>query len=289
MNIDTIKKSTAKFIFCLMAVCLVFTFVGGEINASAAVALSKPKLTAEKKYESADTHPYNKQTNTLIVRWGAVKNATSYQVYIKGGKYKSWTKYKTVSSNYNYCTVSGLARAKSYTFAVRAVNGSTVGPFSAHQTLKTARMNFDKGGWEAMCRIVYHEVGQINSSTWDKPIVYVADAVVNRFVAAKYGKNNAWIAAYKKYSKIQDIIYKSGGFMSSAGLSRDRANYKNVNSRVKTAVYGAVYGIAAYKGIKNDGGVYFWCNTSYKPTSNKVAYTYKIPWGYFSIWRSYWG
>lgn len=252
-------------------------------------SLGKPKMIAEKKYDSTDTHPYNKQINTIVVRWGAVKNARSYQVYIKGGKYKNWTEYKTVSSKYTYCTVSGLARATGYTFAVRAVNGKTIGPFSDFQTIKTARMNFDKGGWEAMCRIVYHEVGQINNSTWDKPIVYVSDCVVNRFTSAKYEKNNVWVSTYKNYSNIQSIIYNSGGFMSSAGLTRDGAVYSKVPSRVKTAVYGAVYGIAAYKNIKNDGGVYFWSNTSYKPNSSKVAYVFKIPWGYFNVWRSYWG
>ena len=258
-----------------------------SLSAKTKIKLSKVKMTGESKYGSSNTHPYNKQTNTLNLRWGKVKNASKYQVYVKGGKYKSWTKYKTVSSN--SCAVSKLSRATSYSFKVRAVNGSSLGDFSNVQNLKTAKMNFSQAGWEAMCRIVYHEVGKINTSAWDKPIVYVSDCVVNRYVAAKYSGKNEWSAAYKKYNNIQDIIYKSGGFMSSAGLSRDGANYKNVNSRVKTAVYGAVYGISAYKNIKNDNTVYFWCNTSYKPTGSKVAYVFKIPWGYFNVWHKYWG
>lgn len=303
--IDNLKKSAIKFVFSITAMCMVFSFAGTELKASAAAAdtttkttataattavkLAKPVLTAEKMYESDATHPYNKQTNTLVVRWGKVANATNYVVYIKGGKYKEWTVYKNINGKFNYCTVTGLSRVTNYYFCVRATRGKISGPLSNVQKLKTSRINFDKAGWEAMCRIVYHEVGQINNSMWDKPIVYVSDCVVNRFAAAKYGKNNVWISTYKKYSKIQDVIYKSGGFMSSAGLSRDGANYSNVNSRVKTAVYGAVYGISAYKNIQNDGSVYFWSNTSYKPTSKKVAYSFKIPWGYFNVWRSYWG
>ncbi|MDE6150187.1 MAG: fibronectin type III domain-containing protein [Ruminococcus sp.] len=251
------------------------------------LTLAKPVMVAEKKYESTATHPYNKQTNTLIVNWKKVSNAKTYQLYIKGGKYGSWTAYKTVSGT--SCTVSGLERAKTYSFRVRAVNGKTTSEFSSTQNLKTARMNFDAAGWEAMCRIVYHEVGQMNSDLWDKPIVYVSDCVVNRYVAAKYGGNNNWSAAYKNYSNIQSIIYNSGGFMSSAGLANDGAVYSRVPAKVKTAVYGAVYDIAAYKNIENDGSVYFWCNRSYYQSDSRIAYTFKIPWGYFNIWTAYWG
>lgn len=251
------------------------------------VTLAKPALIAENKYESTATHPYNKQTNTLVVNWKKVSNAKAYQVYIKGGKYKNWTYYKGVSAN--YCTVSGLERARTYSFKVRAVNGTETSEFSAAQNLKTARMNFDAAGWEAMCRIVYHEVGQMNSDLWDRPIVYVSDCVVNRYVAAKYAGSNQWSAAYKNYGNIQSVIYNSGGFMSSAGLANDGAVYSRVPTKVKTAVYGAVYGIAAYKNIVNDNSVYFWCNRSYYQSDSRIAYTFRIPWGYFNIWRSYWG
>ena len=293
MNIksfDSLKKSVIKVIASLMTVCMVFVFVGNDLDASAAnnVYLTAPKMVAETRYDGTDTHPYNRQTNTLTVRWNKVRNATSYQVYIKGGKYKNWTLYKRISNKYNYCTATNLSRATSYYFAVRAVNGRSVGPFS-YQLLKTARMNFDSEGWQAMCRIVYHEVGQINDSMWDKPMVYVSDCVVNRFVAAKYGWNNVWVYEYRNYSNIQSIIYNSGGFMSSAGLANDGATYGRVPARVKTAVYGAVYAKPAYKNIQNDMNVYFWCNTGYRPTSSKVAYVFSIPWGYFAVWRSYWG
>lgn len=271
----------------MLACCLVFTGFA-EISASAAdVKLSKPTMVAEKKYESEATHPYNKQTNTLVVDWKDVKNAKKYELYIKGGKYSKWTKYKTVTAS--KCTVTGLARTTSYQFKVRAVNGSTKGAFSSVQTLKTARMSFDKGGWEAMCRIVYHEVGQMSGSMWDKPIVYVADCVVNQYVSAKYNNSKIWAPYYKRYKNVQDIIYKSGGFMSDAGLTRDGATYKKVTSRVKTAVYGAVYGKTTLNGIKNDYNVYYWCNRSYKSNDKRIAYSFKIPWGYFNVWRSYWG
>ena len=211
-------------------------------------------------------------------------------MYVKGGKYKSWTKYKTVSAKYTKCTVTGLKRATNYTFKVRAVNGTSYSAFSGNQMLKTARMDFDQGGWEAMCRIVYHEVGQINNSMWDKPMVYVSDCIVNRYSAAKYySGSNAWKSSYRNYSNIQSIIYNSGGFMSSAGLTRDGATYGRVPARVKNAVYSAIYAVDSYKGIKHDYDIYFWSNTSYRPNSYKVAYSYRIPWGYFNIWRSYWG
>ncbi|MBQ9375051.1 MAG: fibronectin type III domain-containing protein [Ruminococcus sp.] len=249
--------------------------------------VSKPYFVAESKYESSATHPYNKQTNTLVVNWYKVNNAKYYQLFIKGGKFKNWTYYRSVSAN--YCTVSGLARATNYYFKVRAVNGSELGELSDAQSLKTARINYDAAGWEAMCRIVYHEVGQINNDMWDRPIVYVADCVVNRYVAAKYAGSNNWSAAYSRYSNIQNVIYNSGGFMSSSGLAGDGAVYSRVPTKVKLAVYGATYGLSAYKGIANDYNIYFWCNRSNYQSDSRIAYSFRIPWGYFNIWRTYWG
>jgi hypothetical protein len=77
--------------------------------------------------------------------------------------------------------------------------------------------------------------------------------------------------------------------MSSAGLARDGAVYSKVPEKVKLAVWGAVYGKTTYKNIKNDYNIYFWCNRSYYSNSSKIAYTFKIPWGYFNVWRTYWG
>ena len=50
-----------------------------------------------------------------------------------------------------------------------------------------------------------------------------------------------------------------------------------------------VYAKTTYKKIQNDYNVFYWCNRSYKQNSSKIAYSFKIPWGYFNIWRSYWG
>lgn len=253
------------------------------------IKIGKPVFAAEQKYDSGVTHPFNRQTNTLNLSWNRAANAKSYQVFVKGGKYKNWTHIKTVNST--NCTVTGLSRATTYYFIVRGVNGSTIGPNSPYITLKTARFNFDQAGWEAMCRIVYHEVGQTTDSMWDRPIVYVADCVSNRFTAAKYGSYyNNWAVAYRNYGSIQDVIYNSGGFMSSYGLASDGANYGNVSYRVKQAVYGATYAMTAYNGISNDFGVYFWCNRNYYQSNSNIAYSFNIPWGgYFNIWRTYWG
>lgn len=270
--------------------CSTYDIFGNDrgISADAAAAkLSTPKMTAQINYGSEFTHPYNKQTNTIKVHWSKVKGASKYELYIKGGKYKSWKKYKTVKNT--NCTVTGLQRTTSYQFRVKAVNGSAASAYSKTQTIKTARMDFNKAGWEAMCRIVYHEVGKMSGSEWDKPIVYVADCVANQYVAAKYTKNAMWRSYYARYNNVQDIIYRSGGFMSSAQLSRDGANYSNVSRRVKQAVFGAVYGKTHLNGIANDYNVYFWCNRSYKTNSSKIAYSFKIPWGYFNVWRTYWG
>ena len=286
-NLISAKSKTVKVLVMFIAVLMTFLVMTEGFGADAAAAkLSTPKMTAQINYGSEFTHPYNKQTNTIKVHWSAVNGATSYQLYVKGGKYKSFKKYKTVKTT--SCTVSGLSRSTSYQFKVKAVNGSAVSNFSKTQTIKTARMDFNKAGWEAMCRIVYHEVGKMSGSAWDKPIVYVADCVANQYVAAKYSKN-MWRAYYARYKNIQDIIYRSGGFMSSAQLSRDGANYSNVSARVKKAVFGAVYGKTTLNGIANDYNVYFWCNRSYKSNSSKIAYTFRIPWGYFNVWRTYWG
>ncbi len=287
-NLISAKSKTVKVLVMFIAVLMTFLVMTEGFGADAAAAkLSTPKMTAQVNYGSGFTHPYNKQTNTIKVHWSAVNGATSYQLYVKGGKYKSFKKYKTVKTT--SCTVSGLSRSTSYKFKVKAVNGSAVSNFSKTQTIKTARMDFNKAGWEAMCRIVYHEVGKMSGSAWDRPIVYVADCVANQYVAAKYSKNTMWRAYYARYKNIQDIIYRSGGFMSSAQLSRDGANYSNVSARVKKAVFGAVYGKTTLNGIANDYNVYFWCNRSYKSNSSKIAYTFRIPWGYFNVWRTYWG
>jgi hypothetical protein len=48
--------------------------------------------------------------------------------------------------------------------------------------------------------------------------------------------------------------------------------------------------VSTVSGIKHNRSIYYWQNTSYKPSGSKVAYVYPIPWGgYFSIWREYWG
>ncbi len=251
------------------------------------ITLKAPKFVAEAKYDSAATHPYNKQTSQLIVRYKAVKNAAKYQLYIKGGKYKKWTKVKTTTAL--KVKVTGLKRGTTYSFKVRAVNGSVKSAFSSTQKLKTAVMNFDKAGFQAICRIVYHEVGGMAGDFWDKPIVYVSDCVVNRFVAAKYTKKGVWASYYKNYSTVQDMIYNSGNFMSSWGLAADGAVYSNVPKRVKLAAYGALYNKAALKSIKNDGTIYYWCNRPYYQSDSRIAYSFQIPWGYFNIWREYWG
>lgn len=286
--LSSVKKSVLRAVVAMLAACLLFTCFSTDFSAFAAdVKIAKPVLAAETKYMSGATHPYNKQTNTIIVDWRDVKNAKKYEIYIKGGKYAKWTKYKTVTTS--KCTVSGLARATTYYFKVRGINGKVQGTFSNVQTLATARMDYNRKGWEAMCRIVYHEVGQMSGSMWDKPIVYVADCVANQYVSAKYLNDPTWAPYYRRYSSVQDVIYKSGGFMSEAGLARDGATYGKVTERVKLAVYGAVYAKTALNGIKNDYGVFFWCNRSYKQNDKRIAYSFKIPWGYFNVWRSYWG
>ncbi|MGN0593979.1 MAG: fibronectin type III domain-containing protein [Hominimerdicola sp.] len=286
------KRSMMRIIAVFMALVTVI-MCSGNITAEAAgtstvkFKLDAPVLKNEKTYSTEYTHPYNKQTNTIILHWNAVTNAQKYEIYIKGGQYSKWTNYATTAST-DY-TVTGLKRTTVYNFQVRAVKGNVRSSFSPMQTIKTARMNYDQKGWEAICRIVYHEVGQMSGSMWDKPIVYVSDCVVNRYVAAKYGNSPTWTPYYKRYNTIQDVIYKSGGFMSEAGLARDGATYNKVPTKVKQAVWGAVYGKTYYKGIANDYKIYYWCNRSTSKSSSKIAYSFKIPWGYFYIWRQYWG
>lgn len=265
-------------------------YAGAQSKAATpAVKLAKVKMRTEAKYGNDSTHPYNKQSSAITLNWNPVDNAVRYQIYIKGGKYKSWKKIKTVFATQTSYTVTKLARNTEYSFKVRATVPGTAGPFSSVQKIKTARIDFNKAGWQAMCRIVYHEVGQINDSMWNKPIVYVSDCVVNRFEAAKYLNDPLWAPYYRNYSTVQDMIYKSGGFMSDAGLARDGATYTKCTKTVKLAVYGAVYDKVMVDNISNDDDVYYWSNTSYRPNSYKVAYSYRIPWGYFNIWSEYWG
>lgn len=253
------------------------------------VVLAKTKLKSETKFNNGNTHPYNHQTSRITVRWNAVEGAERYQIYAKGGSYKTYTKVKTVFADKTSYTVKNLQRDTAYKFKVRAIATGVKGEFSDVQTVRTARIDFDAAGWQAMCRIVYHEVGGINDSMWDAPIVHVADCVVNQYEAAKYLNDPLWAPYYRNYKNIQSIIYTSGGFMSDYGLARDGATYERCTSKVKSAVYGAVYNKVTVSGIGHDKNIYYWCNTGYKPSSSKVAYVYKIPWGYFNIWREYWG
>ena len=285
-SLNNIVKSFAVIMMIVLTVMVSSNCFSASAETSKKV-LSAPKMISSKNIDSDFTHPYNRQTNQIVVHWTPVKGATKYRLYIKGGKYKKWTSYRKVADT--KCTVSGLSRSTQYSFKVKALNTKASSDFSGVQKLSTARMNFDKAGWEAMCRIVYHEVGMINTAMWDKPIVYVADCVVNRYVQAKYLNHPTWAPFYRGYSNIQSVIYSSGGFMSSEQLARDGASYYNVPLRVKKAVVGAVYGCTTYKGIQNDYNVFYWCNRSYKQNSSKIAYSFRIPWGYFNVWRSYWG
>ncbi|WP_294470791.1 fibronectin type III domain-containing protein [uncultured Ruminococcus sp.] len=272
-----------------MAVLFVMTDLSG-IKASALLSsnVAVPTWVNEKTYDSAYTHPFNRQTDTIILHWNKTVGANRYQVYIYGGKYKSWTRYCTTTRN--NVTVKNLQRATAFQFRIRAIySDNSYSAFSKVQKICTARMNYDQAGWEAMCRIVYHEVGRINDDMWDRPIVYVADCVANRFVAAKYLNDPLWAPYYRNYYDIQSIIYRSGGFMSDYGLTRDGCDYGYVPQKVKLAVWGATYAQPSYKGIENDYTVFYWCNTGYYQSSYKIAYSFRIPWGYFSIWREFWG
>ena len=272
-----------------MAMILTVICFSDGITADAASVPAAPVLIGEYKYDTGYTHPYNAQTNQLILHWKPVKGATAYHVYIRGGNGK-YPKYKrigaTTKTDYR---VKGLDRATSYRFVVRAQNSAGLSGLSNSQLLKTARFNFDQEDWEALCRITYHEVGGIEGSFWDKPIVYVADCCVNQITVAKFTYNPIWTPYYARYSKLSQIIYNSGGFMSSAGLARDGATYSRVPQRVKTACYGACYAKTELNGIANDLNIFFWCNRSYYTSSSKIGYSFKIPWGYFYIWRQYWG
>lgn len=263
--------------------------VTAPVSAGASVELAKPVILAEQTYDSDSTHPWNHQTNQITVRWKAVSGAKKYMVYIYGGQYTKWTEIAT-TSDLKYTALS-LKRQTAYSFMIKAVgDDGKFSQISEPVTIRTARMDYSAAGWQAMCRIVYHEVGGAAGSLWDKPIVYVADCVTNQYVCAKYTKQGVWPKYYSRYSNIESVIYTSGGFASSAMLSARGANYSNVSQRVKLAVWGATYGVTYYKNIANDYNIFFWSSTSYAVSSPKMGYSFKTPWGsYVNIWRQYWG
>ena len=252
-------------------------------------SLARPVLIAEQTIDSDYTHPYNQQTKCITVHWKAVTGATKYKVFVKNGQYSDWTNVaETAGLQY---TVTGLRRDTAYLFAVKAVDGDgNLSSMSDAMNIKTARMDYSKADWQAMCRIVFHEVGGAAGSFWDKPIVYVADCVTNQYVCAKYTKKGVWPKYYSRYSNIASIIYTSGGFLSDAGLAARGATYSRVSQRVKLAVWGATYGVTSLKNIANDYNVFYWCNSGSYKSSSKVAYNFRLPWGgYMQIWRQYWG
>ncbi len=261
-----------------------------QTNINATGALSKPVMIGEKTYDTDYTHPYGKQTSQIKVHWNAVSGAAKYNVFVKNGQYASWTNVATTTAG-EYL-VSGLRRDTSYAFAVQAVDASgKTSALSEPVNIKTARMDYSAAGWQAMCRIVYHEVGGASGSFWDKPIVYVADCVTNQYVCAKYTNQGVWPKYYSKYPSIESVIYTSGGFLSDASLTARGATYAKVTERVKKAVWGAVYGVTYYNNIANDYNVFYWSNSATAKSDSRIAYGYKLPWGssYMYIWRQYWG
>lgn len=273
---------------------MIFTFISPDLNASAVLyiplvkTVTAPVITPEYKYDSAATHPYNKQTNTIVVDWSDVKNAQKYELYIQGGKYTTYTKYKTTTAS--SCTVTGLDRCTNYKFKVRSVNGLSKSSFSSVVTIKTARMDYDQRGWEAICKVVTHEVGGMQGDIWDKPIVYAADCIANAYTYAKYTNHPIWTPYFKRYNSIQDVLYKSGGYISEQALTYRGVTYNKVPEKVKLACYGALYCKAAYKGINNNFSIFWWRTTSYKVNSSKVSYSVALPWGgYACFYNQYWG
>ena len=251
--------------------------------------LKTPVILPEQTYDTDYTHPWNAQTNSITIHWNAVAGAKKYIVSVYGGQYTKWTEVaSTVCDKY---TATGLKRDTAYSFSVKAVSeDGKYSNVSAAVSIKTARMDYSAAGWQAMCRIVYHEVGGAAGSFWDKPIVYVADCVTNQYVCAKYTYQGVWPKYYARYSNIESIIYTSGGFASSATLSARGANYGNVSQRVKLAVWGATYGVTYYNGIANDYNIFYWSSTGYKVNSAKCGYSMRTPFGnYVNIWRQYWG
>ena len=268
----------------------VTTKAAAKINTAATGSLAKPAMIGERTYDTDYTHPYNKQTSQIKVHWNAVSGAAKYKVFVKNGQYSSWTNVATTTA----CEylVSGLRRDTSYAFAVQAVDASgKTSELSAAVNIKTARMDYSAAGWQAMCRIVYHEVGGAAGSFWDKPIVYVADCVANQYVCAKYTLQGVWPKYYSRYPSVESVIYTSGGFLSDAKLTARGATYARVTERVKKAVWGAVYGVTYYAGIANDYNIFYWSNSATAKSDSRIAYGYKLPWGssYMYIWRQYWG
>ncbi|MBP1538049.1 MAG: fibronectin type III domain-containing protein [Ruminococcus sp.] len=268
----------------------VTTKAAAKINTAATGSPAKPAMIGERTYDTDYTHPYNKQTSQIKVHWNAVSGAAKYKVFVKNGQYSNWTNVATTTA----CEylVSGLRRDTSYAFAVQAVDASgKTSELSAAVNIKTARMDYSAAGWQAMCRIVYHEVGGAAGSFWDKPIVYVADCVANQYVCAKYTLQGVWPKYYSRYPSVESVIYTSGGFLSDANLTARGATYTKVTERVKKAVWGAVYGVTYYAGIANDYNIFYWSNSATAKSDSRIAYGYKLPWGssYMYIWRQYWG
>ena len=251
--------------------------------------VATPVITPERTYDTDYTHPYNRQTSQIKIHWNAVAGAKKYMVYVKNGQYSNWTNVATTIAN--ECTVVGLRRDTMYSFAVKAVDANkNTSNLSAAVNIKTARMDYSAAGWQAMCRIVFHEVGGAAGAFWDKPIVYVADCVTNQYVCAKYTYQGVWPKYYGRFSNIESVIYTSGGFLSDAGLTARGASYYRVTERVKKAVWGATYGITSYNGIANDYNIFYWCNSSIARSDSRIGYGFTLPWGgYMYIWRQYWG
>ena len=266
------------------------TTTAPDPNAGVVTTGKAPVMIAEQTIDTDHTHPWNKQTSQITVHWNAFQGAKKYMLFVYGGKFTKWTEIAT-TDGLKY-TVAGLARDTAYSFAVKGVDEEgKSSDLSAPVVIKTARMDYSAAGWQAMCRIVYHEVGGAAGSFWDKPIVYVADCVANQYVCAKYTLQGVWPKYYSRYPSVESVIYTSGGFLSDANLTARGATYARVTERVKKAVWGAVYGVTYYAGIANDYNIFYWSNSATAKSDSRIAYGYKLPWGssYMYIWRQYWG
>ena len=107
---NTLKYFSAAIITILA----VFIFTG-TISASAAkkntakttvktvskVTLSTPKMTPTKTIDSDYTHPYNRQTSQINVRWNKVNGAKGYKVYRATSKKGTYKLVKTTTAKRN--------------------------------------------------------------------------------------------------------------------------------------------------------------------------------------------
>lgn len=177
------------------------TGTGGDIdNQAGCVVINEAKGWKESAY----------------IEWTPFQNATSYNVYIKGGQYSEYTKLDDQLvrdyGTYGRADAVGLMAGSNYAFKVVPVINESEAAASASEATALEVVNYDRGGFAHFNRT--EGVGAYNNDGTLKAGAHVV------YVTAKTAKTVSLQLTTGTYTGFQDIIY---GYQKGKGNEKPLA------------------------------------------------------------------